>query len=221
MDLPSPGEAHHVRPQHLLAGDACRVLRRAGCLGIDAGDRLRDGGEGLPCAAPLGVGIGELPAEGAVAELLVGGDDLRRDEAGNLSQDVAPGVVLLRGAGTLDPHPGEGDLQEARPEGHRLPPSHKGDPVPAGDVQPAPGSVLLHGGVVLQIAFPTIPDLRVYAQHGAEGDEAIGEQSPQPVLLHLIGHDVLFDVHGGPPWCGVGVFSWGEGHSHSLLSEVF
>lgn len=83
----------------------------------------------------------------------------------------------------------------------------EGHILPGGDVQPAPDAVLFHGGIQLQIAGFTVSDLRVDAQHRAQGLKALGQQGPEPVLVYAVGHNKLFYDHDLAPPFSFWIFS--------------
>ena len=189
-------EGHPVGAQDLLTGDGGGALRRQGPAGV--GDpRLReDGGQGLAQAPAVGPGGAEVPGEGAAAEFLPGRHRLGRAELRRPAGEEAAAVVLLGGAAALDAHAREAQAQEGQVEEDALPLRGEGDALPAGDVEPAPEALPLHGGVELQIGGAPVPDLRVEPQHRAQGREPLRQQGPDAILLRAVGHDELLNAHG-------------------------
>ena len=80
-----PVKRHSVRPGHGCAGDGGGVLDGEGELGVDGGGFFWEDGDGFtPNAGTVGVVGGEMPSEGAVAELFVLVDLFFGNEAGIL-----------------------------------------------------------------------------------------------------------------------------------------
>ena len=107
------------------------MFHGAGLPGVNRFHLCGKGGQG-PADADTAGPAGKLPDKGAVAELLVGSDMLRRLE-GTVPEKAAC-VVLFGGTTARQAHAGEGDFQKRRPENGGFPGLCEWDMVSAANV---------------------------------------------------------------------------------------